>query len=68
MQDLDFHLEPMLADGSLVEVLGGRSAVGPPVSIVYPGGRYRPARVRALVEHLAAGLTERAVGGSESRR
>ena len=68
VQDLDFHLEPMLADGSLVEVLGRCSAAGPPVSIVYPGGRYRPARVRALVEHLAAGLTERPAGDSESRR
>uniref|UniRef100_UPI003BA9107F LysR family transcriptional regulator n=1 Tax=Stappia sp. TaxID=1870903 RepID=UPI003BA9107F len=50
-----------LAEGRLVELLGGFSAGCTALQIVYPPGMTRPRRVRMLIDHLVAELgSERA--------
>jgi LysR family transcriptional regulator, regulator for bpeEF and oprC len=47
-----FYAQSYIADGTLIEVLPGCRPLPLPVSIVLPGSRVRPARVRVLVEAL----------------
>ncbi|ELW9448067.1 LysR family transcriptional regulator [Burkholderia cenocepacia] len=49
-------LEPLLADGSLVEVLPEWNAAPLPVSVVFPTGRHLAPRVRIFVDWLAETL------------
>ncbi|RZL01606.1 MAG: LysR family transcriptional regulator [Rubrivivax sp.] len=56
LQTYRFIVEDDLAQGRLHEVLqdfGGRSR---PFSIIYPGSRHMPLRVRAFIDHLIAHL------------
>ncbi|MCA3808960.1 MAG: LysR family transcriptional regulator, partial [Burkholderia sp.] len=49
-------LAPLLADGSLVEVLPEWNAAPLPVSVVFPTGRHLAPRVRIFVDWLAETL------------
>lgn len=49
----DYFVRDELARGSLVEVLPGLRPVPIPVSLVYPGARLVPQRVRVLLDALA---------------
>ncbi len=49
-------LGPLLADGSLVEVLPEWNAEPLPVSVVFPTGRHLAPRVRIFVDWLAETL------------
>lgn len=49
--------EPM-ANGQLVEVLAGTVAFDWGIYAIYPRRRHLPARVRAFIDHLAAGVPE----------
>jgi DNA-binding transcriptional LysR family regulator len=51
-----FMVERELQTGELVEVLPELAGRSRPFSVVYPHGRHLPLRVRALVDHLVAGL------------
>lgn len=57
IQEIDVAVQPDLECGTLVEVLAERSALGPPLSLVQPAGRFSPRRVRAVVEFLAASFS-----------
>jgi LysR family transcriptional regulator, regulator for bpeEF and oprC len=57
IQDLDVNVAQELAAGELVEVLEMFSTEAFPIAIVWPAGRHQPARVRALIDHLAHALT-----------
>jgi DNA-binding transcriptional LysR family regulator len=60
VQTYRFIVEDDLRQGTLVEVLqsyGGRSR---PFSVVYPGTRHMPLRVRAFIDFLAQELSSRA--------
>jgi LysR family transcriptional regulator for bpeEF and oprC len=50
----DYFVREELARGDLVEVLPGLRPAPIPISVVYPGARLVPQRVRVLVEALAA--------------
>lgn len=50
----DFFVRDELARGELVEVLPGARPAATPVSLVYPGARLVPARVKLLLEELKA--------------
>ncbi len=50
----DYFVRDELARGDLVEVLPGLRPAPLPISIVYPGGRLVPHRVRVVVEALLA--------------
>ncbi|KIT18087.1 LysR family transcriptional regulator [Jannaschia aquimarina] len=56
VQDLRFHFQEDLRDGTLVEVLSHAAGAGMPIQVVHPEGRHLPARVRALIDHLVDGL------------
>lgn len=49
-----FMAEDAIADGSLVEVLSAYAPQPQPISLVWPGNRRLPARVRLLIETLSA--------------
>jgi DNA-binding transcriptional LysR family regulator len=51
-----FMVERELQTGELVEVLPELAGRSRPFSVVYPHGRHLPSKVRALVDHLVAGL------------
>ena len=51
-QTYKFIVEDELADGSLVEVLKPYGGASRPFTLLYPHGRYVPARVRAFVDFL----------------
>lgn len=50
----DFIAAPAIADGTLVSVLEDRMPQGAGIFVVYPHRRYLPAKVRTLVDFLAA--------------
>jgi LysR family transcriptional regulator for bpeEF and oprC len=49
----DYVAAASLASGELVELMAGLRPPALPISLVYPGGRLMPARVRAAIEVLA---------------
>ena len=49
-----FMAEDGLADGSLVEVLASFAPPAVPISLVWPGNRLLPARMRLLIDTLAS--------------
>lgn len=49
-----FMAEDALADGSLVEVLAAYAPPAEPISLVWPGNRLLPARMRLLIETLSS--------------
>lgn len=49
-----FMAEDALADGSLVEVLAAYAPPAQPISLVWPGNRLLPARMRLLIETLSS--------------
>jgi DNA-binding transcriptional LysR family regulator len=49
-----FLIEPMLADGRLVQVLPAATPEGPSLQAVYPHRRHLAGKVRALIDHLVA--------------
>ncbi|SHG91432.1 LysR family transcriptional regulator [Marivita hallyeonensis] len=57
VQDLSFNVAADLKAGTLVHVLSDYTAIGPPISLVYPEGRHLPRRVRAVFEFLAQELS-----------
>ena len=61
-----FHVQPYLADGRLVEVLGAWSSNGVPVCAMYPQHRQLSQRVRVFVDWLA-GLDAEKVGEPATR-
>ena len=52
----DFIAEPFLASGRVVEILADFPGPELGVHALLPGNRHVPHRVRALIDHLAAGL------------
>ena len=56
VQSLDYVLDAELRAGRLVRLLPRWEAPGPPISVVYPSGRYVSARVRAFTELVRAAL------------
>ena len=58
IQTLDYVVEPDLRAGRLVRLLPRWEAPGPPISVVYPSGRYVSARVRAFTEFVRAALAD----------
>jgi LysR family transcriptional regulator for bpeEF and oprC len=56
VQTLDILVEAHLRAGRLVRLLRGWEAPGPPISVVYPSGRYVSARVRAFTEFVRGAL------------
>ena len=54
-----FHVEPYLADGRLVEVLGEWTSGGVPVSAMYPRHRQLSRRVRVFVDWLSGLYVEK---------
>ena len=64
----DFELGPELADGRLVALLEAFSS--PPVAayVVYPQGRFLPAKTRAFVDHLGAWFSGTAGLASQRRQ
>jgi DNA-binding transcriptional LysR family regulator len=55
-QTYRFIVEDDIAQGTLVEVLKPFSGASRPFSLIYPGTRHMPLRVRALADFLAASL------------
>lgn len=49
-----FLVEPMLADGRLVQLLAHATPDGPSLQAVYPHRRHLAGKVRALIDHLVA--------------
>lgn len=49
-----FMADDALADGSLVEVLAAYAPPAQPISLVWPGNRLLPARMRLLIETLSS--------------
>ena len=49
---LDFTVERAIQEGSVIEVLQDFRPPGIPVSVVYPGHRHMPARVRSFIDFL----------------
>jgi LysR family transcriptional regulator, regulator for bpeEF and oprC len=49
-----FMAEQALADGSLVEVLASHAPPAQPISLVWPGNRLLPARMRLLIDTLSS--------------
>ena len=58
-QFLSYQVRDHVAAGRLVPVLEGFEVKPRPVSLVYPGGRLVPARVRAVVDFLRKELQQR---------
>lgn len=56
VQTLDFLVEAQVRAGRLVRLLRSWEAPGPPISVVYPSGRYVSARVRAFTEFVREAL------------
>jgi DNA-binding transcriptional LysR family regulator len=56
-----FMVERELQSGELVEVLQNHAGRTRPFSVIYPHSRHLPARVRALVDYLLAGVQQAAV-------
>ena len=50
IQTLDFLVDAQVRAGRLVRLLRSWEAEGPPISVLYPSGRYVSARVRAFTE------------------
>lgn len=51
-QTYRFIVQDALADGSLVEVLPQHAGASRPFSLLYPGNRHVPSRVRAVIDFL----------------
>jgi LysR family transcriptional regulator for bpeEF and oprC len=62
IQTLDFLVEPELRAGRIVRLLARWEAPGPPISVVYPSGRYVSARVRAFTAFVRETLAVSAPG------
>lgn len=58
LQTYRFIVEEDLARGSLVEVLQPFAGRSRPFSVIYPGGRHMPLRVRVFIDWLAQALQE----------
>ncbi|MFB8280204.1 LysR family transcriptional regulator [Nocardia colli] len=54
-----WHVEPLLRDGSLVQVLPGIQTPSADIAAVYPAAAPLPRRTRAVIDHLKAGLGRR---------
>jgi LysR family transcriptional regulator for bpeEF and oprC len=68
VQTLDLLVEAHLQSGRLVRLLRAWESPGPPISVVYPSGRYVSARVRAFTEFVRAALhTSREPAASPTR-
>lgn len=57
VQTYRFLVEADLREKRLVEVLAGHAGASRPFSLVYPGNRHVPARVRLLIDFLVETLT-----------
>jgi LysR family transcriptional regulator for bpeEF and oprC len=58
VQTLDYLVEADLRAGRLVRLLRAWEAPGPPISVVYPSGRYVSARARAFTEFVREALRQ----------
>ena len=56
VQTYRFLVEADLRSGQLVEVLQAYSGASRPFSLLYPGNRHMPLRVRVLIDYLVAKL------------
>lgn len=56
VQTYRFLIEEDLREGRLVEVLADRAGASRPFSLVYPGKRHMPLRVRVLIDYLVRSL------------
>ncbi len=61
VQTLDYVVEAEVRAGRLVRLLPRWEAPGPPISVVYPSGRYVSARVRAFTEFVRGVLSSGAL-------
>lgn len=52
VQTYRFLIEADLRDGTLAEVLAGHAGASRPFSLIYPGNRHLPLRVRVLIDFL----------------
>lgn len=59
-QTYRFLVEAELGDGRLTEVLGNLAGSSRPFSLLYPGNRHLPLRVRVLIDFLVAKFDRRA--------
>ncbi|MBB4846075.1 DNA-binding transcriptional LysR family regulator [Paucibacter oligotrophus] len=62
VQTYRFLVEDDLREGRLVEVLADYAGASRPFSLLYPGKRHMPLRVRALIDFLLASLGPRPQG------
>lgn len=62
VQTYRFLVEDDLSEGRLVEVLADCAGASRPFSLLYPGNRHMPLRVRVLVDYLVASLQPRPPG------
>lgn len=60
VQTYRFLVEEDLREGRLVEVLADHAGASRPFSLLYPGGRHMPLRVRVLIDFLVGALGPRA--------
>lgn len=56
VQTYRFLVEDDLREGQLVEVLAEQAGASRPFSLLYPGNRHMPLRVRVLIDHLIRSL------------
>jgi len=68
LQTYRFIVEDDLRDGRLVEVLAGHAGPSRPFSLVYPGARHLPLRVRLLIDFLLDTVREPVVPAPLRRR
>lgn len=59
VQTYRFLIEDDLRDGRLIEVLADHAGASRPFSLIYPGNRHMPLRVRVLINFLIDALGER---------
>ena len=56
MQTYRFLVEEDLREGRFVELLADYAGASRPFSLIYPGNRHMPLRVRVLIDYLARSL------------
>ncbi|MGL4488366.1 MAG: LysR family transcriptional regulator [Rhizobiaceae bacterium] len=64
VQDLEANVREELQNGWLIELFEPHSVAAFPLSIVWPGGRKQPHRVRALIDYLTTELSPRLKSGT----
>jgi DNA-binding transcriptional LysR family regulator len=53
---VSYQAAPHVAAGRLVEVMSDHSLEQIPIHIIQPAGRFTPAKVRAFIDEIGAGL------------